>query len=269
MEKRGEYLRIFDINHQKAPTLAEITLSVIEGDDSSNSTSMVVDWILKPKTISKSPSDSFSGLFFLRFSRSKLLKEIRKLPQQPTVKQQLKITSMRSRLAKEVKDFLQSSTMFLPNLQEEDLEPFIEDLIDTPAEEYVQPADPVNFSLDDDLYHAEDDYSGFSDVLESIILPPPSNVIQVSVRFRPALNSLISIERELQKGQANDALEGLQIGLAHKSLLLLNDVNNSTSTKQSTLAWASVRNSQSQILHHALLIKGLGKQSNRLGQQMT
>ena len=168
------------------------------------------------------------------------------------MKQQLKIASMRSRLAKEVKDFLQSSIMFLPNLQEEDLEPFIEDLIDTPAEEYVQPADPVDFSLYDDLYYEEepeDDYSGFSDVPESIILPLPSNII--SVRFRPALNSLISIERELRKGQANNALEGLRISLAHKSLLLLNDVNNSTSTKQSTQAWASVRNSQSQILHHA------------------
>ena len=103
-----------------------------------------------------------------------------------------------------------SSTMFLPNLQEEDLEPFIEDLIDTPAEEYVQPADSVDFSFDDDLYYEEepeDDYCGFSDVPESIILPLPSNVISVS--FRPALNSLISIERELRKGQANDALEGL------------------------------------------------------------
>ena len=40
--------------------------------------------------------------------------------------------------------------------------------------------------------------------------------------------------------------------MANKSLLLLTDVNNSTSTKQSTRAWASVRNTQSQleILHH-------------------
>jgi hypothetical protein len=45
MEKRGEYLRIFDINHQKAPTLAQIMLFLIEKDDASNSTSTVVDWI--------------------------------------------------------------------------------------------------------------------------------------------------------------------------------------------------------------------------------
>jgi hypothetical protein len=55
----------------------------------------------------------------------------------------------------------------------------------------------------------------------------------------------------LRKGQANDALEGLRIGLANKSLLLLTNVNKSTSTKESTRAWASVRNAQSQILLHA------------------
>jgi hypothetical protein len=37
----------------------------------------------------------------------------------------------------------------------------------------------------------------------------------------------------------------------NKSLLLLTDVNRSTSTKQSTRAWSSVRNAQSQILFHA------------------
>jgi hypothetical protein len=62
---------------------------------------------------------------------------------------------------------------------------------------------------------------------------------------------LISTERELRKGQANDALEGIQIGLANKSLLLQTDVNQSKSTKQSTRAWAGVQNAQSQILIHA------------------
>ena len=39
--------------------------------------------------------------------------------------------------------------------------------------------------------------------------------------------------------------------MANKSLLLLTDINNSTSTKQSTRAWASVQNAQRQILYHA------------------
>ena len=59
------------------------------------------------------------------------------------------------------------------------------------------------------------------------------------------------MERELRKGQANNVLEGVKIGLANKSLLLLSDVNQSTSTKQSTRAWAGVQNAESQILQHA------------------
>ena len=58
-------------------------------------------------------------------------------------------------------------------------------------------------------------------------------------------------ENALQKGQANDVLEGVRIGLANKSLLLQTEVNLSTSTKQSTRAWDSVRNAQSQVHVHA------------------
>ena len=46
-------------------------------------------------------------------------------------------------------------------------------------------------------------------------------------------------------------LEGVRIGLANKSLLLFTDVNQSTSTKQSTRALAGVQNAESQILQHA------------------
>jgi hypothetical protein len=42
MEERGEELRIFDINHKKAPSLAQITLSLIE--EKENETN-VIDWI--------------------------------------------------------------------------------------------------------------------------------------------------------------------------------------------------------------------------------
>jgi hypothetical protein len=46
MEKRGEHLRIFDIKHKKAPTLAEITLTLTTNTkDNSNSPVNIVDWI--------------------------------------------------------------------------------------------------------------------------------------------------------------------------------------------------------------------------------
>jgi hypothetical protein len=157
---------------------------------------------------------------------------------------------MRSRLGKQVKDFLQASNMFLPTLQDIDLKPMEDELIDTPADEAVEAEDLVDGSLDEDLdFEEEDGDEAISDLPEMVILPLPSNII--SKQLGPSLESLISIERQLRKGQANDALEGLRIGLANKSLLLLTDVNKSTSTKQSTRAWASVRNAQSQILLHA------------------
>ena len=172
------------------------------------------------------------------------------MPQKPTVTQQLKITRMQSRLGKQVKDFLHAANMFLPTLEEVDLKPIEDELIDTPADESVEPEDLVDGSLDEDFYYEEEDNDEvISDLPEMVILPLPSNII--SVNLGPSLQSLRSIERELQKGQANDALEGLRISLANKSLLLLTDVNKSTSTKESTRAWASVQNAQSQILLHA------------------
>jgi len=45
MEKRGERLRIFDVKHKKAPTLAEITLQLTNTKDDSNCTVNIVDWI--------------------------------------------------------------------------------------------------------------------------------------------------------------------------------------------------------------------------------
>ena len=133
-----------------------------------------------------------------------------------------------------------------------DLKPFEDasDLINTPVEEFVEPEDLVDGSLEDDgVEQEDDDVEALSVLPESVVLPLPSNI--ASAKLLPALKPLISVERELRKGQANDALEGLRIGLDNKSLLLVRDVNQSTSTKQSTRAWVSVRNAQSQILLHA------------------
>ena len=46
MEERGEKLRIFDINHGKAPTFTQITLSLTETNDNSNDSVHVVNWLV-------------------------------------------------------------------------------------------------------------------------------------------------------------------------------------------------------------------------------
>ena len=45
MKNRGNQLRIFDISHEKAPTLAEVTLQLMETQDHSNNSMNVVNWI--------------------------------------------------------------------------------------------------------------------------------------------------------------------------------------------------------------------------------
>ena len=119
-----------------------------------------------------------SLVFYLVSLRAKLLlakrEEISKLPLKPTVKQQVKVASMRSHLAKQVKDFLWSSTMFLPSLEEGDLKQFQMDVISTPADEFVELEDPVEYSLDEDICYEDDPEDGFggsSDLPETAILP--------------------------------------------------------------------------------------------------
>lgn len=253
MEERGENLGIFDITHKKLPSLAEITLKLTDAQVDYSNGINVVDWIadgIKVENDQWVLNFIFLIYSYANNSRSRLRWEISKLPEKPTVKQQLKISRMRSRLGKQVKDFLGAVSMFLPAIEEDDLREFKDELIDTPSEEAVEPEDLMDGNFEDEFYFEEEDEAEpASDLPESIVLPLPSNII--SDNLRPSLKSLISIEMELRKGQANDALEGIRIGLANKSLLLQTDVNKSTSTKQSTRAWTSVRNAQSQILQHA------------------
>lgn len=190
--------------------------------------------------------------------------EIGKLPRKPTAKQQLTVSRMRARLGKQVKDFLKGANSFLPPLEEADVQAFEDETIDTPVEESVEPEEPFDGPLEEDFNYVDEDESEAPSVLpEDAVLPLPSNII--SNNLRNSLETLISLERELRKGQANDALEGVRIGLANKSLLLTTSVNNSTSTKQSTRAWDSVRNAQSQILIHAGSYNRAWQALNRIG----
>jgi hypothetical protein len=184
------------------------------------------------------------------------------LPKKPTVKQQLKVAQMRARLGKQVKSFLQAANLFLPNLEEVDLMPLKEEIIDTPAEETVVPGDfDVDDGLDEDYDFEEQDEAEIPS--EVVVLPLPSNIISVEVKS--SIKSLISVERELRKGQANDALEGLRVALANKSLIFSKDVNPSKTTKQTTRAWDSVRNIQSHVLAHARSYERAWEALNSIG----
>ena len=53
------------------------------------------------------------------------------------------------------------------------------DVISTPADEFVEPEDPVDYSLDENISYEddpEDDFGGSSDLPETVILPLPSKI---------------------------------------------------------------------------------------------
>jgi hypothetical protein len=106
--------------------------------------------------------------------------------------------------------------------------------IDTAVDKAVEPEDlDVDETVNEDNeFEGEDEAEVPLVFPEEVMLSLPSNII--SVEFREPLESLRLVERELRKGQANDSLEGLRVALANKSLLLLTNVNQSTTTKQST-----------------------------------
>ena len=266
MQERGDRLKFFDVKHKKAPTLAQITLGLIDSKDDSKYPANVVDWISDGI---KAENDQWVSVYgpvsnLLNFCRSRLRSELSKLPKKPTVKQQLSISRMRARLSKQVKDFLHLANSFLPPLEDDDLNPIEDESINTPGEESVEPEDALEDALEGEFgYEGEEEVENQSIPPETVVLPLPSNI--TSVKQQMGMDSLISLERELRKGQANDALEGLRIGLANKSLLLLTDVNQSKSTKQSLRAWDGVRNAQSQILIHARCYQRAWKAINCLG----
>jgi hypothetical protein len=93
-------------------------------------------------------------------------------------------------------NFLHAADMFLATLEEVDLKPTEDELIDTPAQESVEPEDLVDCALDEDFYYEEeDDDEAISDLPEVVIFPLPPNI--VSVKFGPFLESLRLIGREL------------------------------------------------------------------------
>ena len=140
-----------------------------------------------------------------------------------------------------------------------------EEVIDTPVDKAIEPEDlDVDETVDEDNGLEEQDEAEAPFILpEEVVLPLPSNII--SVELWEPLESLILVERELQKGQANDSLEGLCVALANKSLLLLTNVNQSTTTKQSTQAWEGVQNAQTHVLSHACSYRRAWKALKHVG----
>jgi hypothetical protein len=89
---------------------------------------------------------------------------------------------MRSRLMKQIKDFLNASTMFLPTLEKGNMKPFQDEEINTPSKEAIEPDDKVDGFLDEDFFHKhENDNNSPTDLPETVLLPIHLNIISVKL----------------------------------------------------------------------------------------
>ena len=70
----------------------------------------------------------------------------------------------------------------------------------TPLEESVEPEEAMEVTPEEDLFYEEEETQAPSILPEEVVLPLPSNII--SAKTRTSFKCLISIEMELQKGQA-------------------------------------------------------------------
>ena len=78
---------------------------------------------------------------------------------------------MRVCLGKQIKDFLNAASSFLPTLEEADLKGFEDELIDSLKEESVKTVDPLEDPADEDDNFDEEDESESPSVLpEAVIL---------------------------------------------------------------------------------------------------
>jgi hypothetical protein len=101
------------------------------------------------------------------------------LPKKPTVKQLLKVSRSRARVAKQVKDFLERANSFLPAVEEKDLNQLEDESIDTPPEESVEPEEVVEVSLEEDdldadLFEDQEDETDAPSVLPETVVPSSS-----------------------------------------------------------------------------------------------
>lgn len=82
--------------------------------------------------------------------------------------------------------------------------------------------------------------------IEQVMIWLPSSFTK-SERVKMGLEQVATVEAGLREGQANDALEALQAGLAEKSLRFRTEVKPAKSQKTMTRAWDSIHRADKQI----------------------
>jgi len=177
--------------------------------------------------------------------RVTLALEVHKLGEKPTASERLYVAEKRERLQARIDAFHRQAVEFwgpisgdvpvnhLEPIDDEDLVPSdVDD--DGDEEENVFLTSP----LDDDL------------AAERQALLLPSN-LGLEVCEEQGYMAFVKQEKTLRMGQANDALQGIRLGLSRKAIIFRQDIRKATTKKKKLRSWDQIISVDVNVRHHA------------------
>ncbi|KAG1799946.1 uncharacterized protein HD556DRAFT_1305447 [Suillus plorans] len=216
MEQRGEYLDIYQLQMNKAPTMAEIRLKLTESENTDTSKPGTVSWLITGINL----EDLQDGL----------RADIRQLPTDATPGQKVSIEEKRQRLTARIAKFHETADAMTAGMD-----------LGTAT---VHSDDPrFCYAGHDENGWGEVSDEEISEYIDEEILAEEMGIwMPSSVPYQDALalglGPLQAEELELRKGQAIDCLEKLRMALGHKAIIYRQYFRSANST------WAGTRSKQ-------------------------
>jgi hypothetical protein len=186
----------------------------------------------KSRSICSSPTAG--SLTYRVVFRIRLQRHTKKLGHDATLDEELNVHDRRQRLATQIEGFTSKAATFLNIAQVDDVE----------AE--VDEADGIHSDIESD---AEDIIPEESFRLELMTLPLPSS-FGAEWCAQPQHRGIVEQELTLRKGQANDSLHQLRLGLAEKMFLFRNEIRHANSQAKKTRAWDGFHSLENNLRHH-------------------
>ncbi|KAN0078144.1 hypothetical protein V8E55_010201 [Tylopilus felleus] len=245
--ERGEALDIYTLQIDKAPSLAEMRLNLLEVGGSPSGKEGSVTWLIEGIGIED--------------AQDALRAEIRCLPRIPTAVQKADVAQKRRKLHARIMKFNESASLFATDTQlgDSSISP-----TNDPGfcnEEQGDPMDDdarerVFWGVEEDDLEDEENAPVESPLAEHLKLAMPS-AWDIALLKDAGLEPLVKEEVQLRIGQANDRLEKLRTHLGHKSVLFWMNFQSSSSVRTDTRSKQDIRrvvlkiNQDVRSYHHA------------------
>ncbi|KAG2144695.1 uncharacterized protein EDB93DRAFT_1087402, partial [Suillus bovinus] len=199
MEERGEYLDIYQLKIDQAPTMAEIRLRLTEAENAETGRLGTVSWIIQGINL----EDAQDGL----------QSEFRRLPSDATAAQKATLQEKQQKLSARITAFHETADAMTEGIELEAGTVHKDDARFCWAEDEEHDWEAHVADLEDDSELVDDEISA-----EDMGLWMPSSVPHDQVTSAHLL-ALQAEELELRQGQANDCLEKIWLALGDKAVI--------------------------------------------------